>query len=441
MNLSWLRFCLWMLAYMAMALLPMAIALAGDTPAVRGRLVETGVMFGLLGLGVLSAQAVVSGRQRWFARGLGQDDLLQLHRQTGLFALLLVFAHPLTLFLADPRFLAYLDPREELLRALSLSFVLLATVTLVVTSLWRLTFGLSYERWRLLHGVLALSIVGLGLGHALMVGHYTAPTWKQALLVMAVGGALYLMLETRLRRPWRARRGPWRVADVHAGRDDSWTLRLLPEGHDGMRFHSGQFVWLTLGDSPWRMQQHPFSLAGSSEDAEGAVELTIKALGDFTGTVRNVEPGSRAWLEGPYGVFTYAPGQSPQGAVFVAGGVGITPVMGILRTARDCSAREPLWLIYASKDWDSVIFREELKELEGSLDLTVVHVLDEPDDDWGGERGKIDQALLRRHLPDDLAVLPCYLCGPEPMADSVEPALFDLGVPAKNLYSERFDMV
>ena len=440
MNLGWLRFSLWMLAYMALALVPMAIALAGSTPELRARGVEAGVMFGLLALGVLSAQAVTSGRQRWFARGLGQDDLLRFHRQTGLFALVLVLAHPLTLFLADSAFLTYLDPRDELLRALSLWFVLAAATTLIASSLWRLSFGLSYERWRLLHGGLALAIVTLGLGHALMVDHYTGPLWKKALLVMAVGGALYLMVETRLRRPWRMRRRPWRVERVREARDDSWTLRLLPHGHAGMSFRPGQFAWLSLGDSPWQLQQHPFSMT-SSADEDGAVEFTIKALGDFTGTLGDVEPGSCAWLEGPYGVFTWQPGQCPDGAVFITGGVGITPVMSMLRTARDRGAREPLWLVHASQDFDSILFREELEELERELPLTVMHVLDEPPDDWSGESGKVDEDMLRRCLPPNLADLPCYLCGPEPMADALEPALSRMGVPAKNLYCERFDMV
>src|SRR5690606_20330356 len=132
----------------------------------------------------------------------------------------------------------------------------------------------------------------------------------------------------------RMRRLPWRVEEVRGGRDDSWTLRLLPRGHDGMDFRPGQFAWLSLGDSPWTMQQHPFSMT-SSADEEGAVEFTIKALGDFTSTIQDVEAGSRAWLEGPYGVFTWKPGQCPEGAVFITGGVGITPVMSMLRTARD----------------------------------------------------------------------------------------------------------
>ena len=194
MNTRWRRLLGWLLVWMALALLPMGIALAGDPPAVRDRIVETGAMLGLLGLGVLSAQALTSGRQRWFARGLGQDDVLQFHRQTGLLGWGLVLAHPLTMVLGDARFLDYLDPREDWVRATPLWLVLLGTTWLAATSLWRLSFGLQYEHWRLLHGALALLVVTIGLGHALMVDHYTGPLWKKLALTMAVGASLYLSL-------------------------------------------------------------------------------------------------------------------------------------------------------------------------------------------------------------------------------------------------------
>ncbi|MCD9033252.1 ferredoxin reductase family protein [Luteimonas sp. Y-2-2-4F] len=439
MNLGWLRFWGWMLAYMALALLPMAVALAGETPAARARLKETGAMLGFLGLGMLAAQAVASGRQRWFARGLGQDDLLQFHRRTGLFAWALVLAHPVTMFAADPALLSYLDPRDQVLRALSLWTVLLAASLLIATSLWRERFGLSYERWRLLHGALALCVVALGLGHALMVDHYTQPLWKKAALAAAVGASLWLVLETRLARPWRLRRRPWRVVAAEPEPGDAVTLRLRPEGHDGLRFAPGQFAWLTVGESPWRLQQHPFSITSAAGERE--LRFTVKALGDFTGSLGELAPGARAWIEGPYGVFTWVPGRSPGGAVFVAGGVGITPFLSMLRTAAARGAREPLWLVYANRSLDEAIAREELDALAGRLPLTVVHVLEAPPDGWTGETGHIDAALLDRCLPEGVARMHCYLCGPEPMADAVEPALLARGVPAKNLYSERFDMV
>lgn len=439
MNLGWFRFTLWMLAYSALVLLPMAVALSGEVPAVRDRLQEAGAMLGFLGLGMLAAQAVISGRQRWFARGLGQDDLLQFHRRTGEFAWALVLAHPLTMFAADPQLLSYLDPRDQLLRAVSLWAVVAAASLLLASSLWRTGFGLDYERWRLLHGGLALFVVAAGLGHALMVDHYTGPLWKKAALLAVVGAGLWLVVETRLLRPLRLRRRPWTITEVERERGDAVNLRLRPEGHPGMAFVPGQFAWLSVGDSPWQLQQHPFSMTSAAGEVQLA--FTIKALGDFTESLYDLPEGRRAWLEGPYGVFTWIPGFSPRGAIFVAGGVGITPFLSMLRTARAERAADPLWLFYASKRWDEVIAREELEALAEALPLTLVHVIEEPPDGWDGESGRIDAELLERHLPADVSGMRAYVCGPEPLANAVEPVLLARGIPAKDLYSERFDMV
>ncbi|WP_129136876.1 ferredoxin reductase family protein [Luteimonas sp. YGD11-2] len=439
MNLGWLRFTGWIAAWMALVLLPMAIALAGELPATRTRLKEAAALLGFVGLGLLAMQAVVSGRQRWFARGLGQDDLLQFHRRTGETAWLLVLVHPLAMFAADPSQLAWLDPREDLLRAGSLWLLLAAVSLLLATSLWRQQFGLSYERWRALHGVLAFGVVALALGHVLLVDHYTAQAWKKVALVVVVGSALWLTVETRLRRPWQRRRRPWTVVDVAPEPGAATTLRLRPDGHPGLAFVPGQFAWVTLGDSPWRMQQHPFSMTSPADQAE--IWFTIKPAGDFTGGIASTRIGSRAWIEGPYGVFTWQPGFAPHGAVFVAGGVGITPFLSMLRTARARRGQDRLWLFYANSDADSIIAREELDVLARELPLRVVHVLDDPPDGWTGEAGHIDADMLERHLPAEVGTMLAYVCGPAPMADAVEPVLLERGIPAKNLYSERFDMV
>lgn len=93
---------------MLLALLPMAIAMIGERPAPRAWLVETGAM---------------------------------------------LLAHPLLLMAGDPDFLAWLDPREGLLRAVTMAGLLAAITALLVTSLWRVQLGLQYETWRSVHAL------------------------------------------------------------------------------------------------------------------------------------------------------------------------------------------------------------------------------------------------------------------------------------------------
>ena len=432
----------WIAAYLLLALAPLALALLGQLPESRSFGIELGVMFGLLAYGVLHLQLLVTGRYTWFAQGFGHDTLLQFHRQTGIFALLLIVAHPTTLFLADSRYMAWLDPRVDALRALSLGFVLTAALVLVASSLWRVSLRLSYEWWRLVHGALGVLIVATGLGHLLLVGHYSGSLWKQIAFVTITCAAAYLVLHSRIVRPLRARRHPHRVVEVRKDRAEATTLVLEPEGEpegeDRLRFRPGQFIMLTLGDSPLSMQQHPFSIASSS--LQRRLELTVSPSGDFTSALAKVAPGTRAWLEGPYGSFTHDVDKC-RGAVFIAGGVGITPSMSMLRTYRERGAKFPIVLLYGSKSWDEVIFREELEGMEQAMQLKVVHVLEDVPEGWSGETGYMDAALLERHLPRDQGEFEYFICGPEPLMDAVEPLIIERGISPRRVYSERFNMV
>jgi predicted ferric reductase len=187
------------------------------------------------------------------------------------------------------------------------------------------------------------------------------------------------------------------------------------------------------------VEDHPFSFSSSAEDATG-VAMTIKEAGDFTSTVRDVAPGTPAYLDGPHGAFTIDryPGS---GCVFVAGGVGITPVISMLRTLADRGDRRPQLLVYGARSWEEITFREELELLQGRLDLRVVYVLSEADEEWNGERGRITYELLERYLPQDKPSFLYFICGPPPMMDAVEDALRRAGVPWPSIYTERFSMV
>ncbi|MBE0437031.1 MAG: hypothetical protein IBX56_14660, partial [Methylomicrobium sp.] len=276
-------------------------------------------------------------------------------------------------------------------------------------------------------------------GHALLVNNYFAQDWKKAVLACLIGLSLLLIIESRLLRPLRMLRRPWRVIEAKAETDQATTLVFEAEGHAGMKFRPGQFTWLTLGDSPFSLQQHPFSICSSAAHPE-RLAITAKALGDFTSGLSEVKPGTRAWLEGPYGVFFHDATRS-RAAVFIAGGVGITPIISMLRTYRELGAHSPLWLIYACADADAILFREELDEMAAQLPLTLVYVLTNPPEDWSGETGYVDENLLARHLPDDNESIEYFLCGPPPMMDSVEPILIARGAALNRVYSERFNLV
>ena len=98
-------------------------------------------------------------------------------------------------------------------------------------------------------------------------------------------------------------------------------------------------------------------------------------------------------------------------------------------------------MLYASRDWDSITFREELEALKGRLNLTIVQVLTNPPADWTGERGFITAEMFKRHLPTPYADHEYFICGPGVMMDAIERALGELNVPMSKYHSERYSFV
>lgn len=439
MPINPINIVLWLVLYLVIALLPMLIAMGIDRPEPRDLLVEMGSMLGLLGLGMLATQLIISGRHRWFAGKIGQDNLLQFHRRTGIAAWLFILAHPVLLIAGDQQFIAWLDPTVDWLRASGVYALALAVTALIISSLLRKELGLQYETWRTIHASLSLLVVAGGLGHALMGKHHTEGLLTQALIIAVIAIPLLLLLETRLWRPYQLQKRPWRVVKSDEMRADSNDLILVADGHSGMKFNPGQFVWLTLGDSPFSTQQHPFSMASSTTHPE-RLEFVIKEAGDFTNYLSKVKPGDKAFLEGPYGVFSLDP-KAKRRAVFVVGGIGITPVLSMIRSRLAVENYTPMWLIYANKSEDEIIMRETLESFTQQLPFTLAHVLSDPADDWMGEAGYVDGDLLEEYLPEDADDIDYFVCGPPPMMDLVEPELQKRGVNVRRIYSERFDLV
>jgi predicted ferric reductase len=310
-----------------------------------------------------------------------------------------------------------------------------------------------YEPWRLTHGIFAVLAVAFALAHVELVGYYVSQPWKRGLWVAMSAAMVGLLAYTRVVKPLLMRRRPYRVAEVRSERGASTTLVLEPVGHDGMRFAPGQFAWLTIADSPFAVEEHPFSFS-SSASRPGRPEMTIKDLGDFTSRVPATEVGRRAYLEGPHGAFTIDRYDGP-GYVFIGGGVGITPIMSMLRTLADRGDTRHHELVYQARTEDDLTFREEIDALAagetgsgaaspaaatapGHLDLEVVYVLTRPPEGWTGERGRVTTELLRRHVVDDWPAHTYFVCGPQAMMDAVERELLAGGVPLHRIYTEEF---
>jgi predicted ferric reductase len=435
-----IRGTIWVIVYLLFILAPLFALLLGTWPAPRDFWTEISVALGYAGLAMMGLQFGLTARFRYVTDPWGEDVIYHFHRQISLIAVGLVVAHPLILFVVRPELLALLNSIAAPWRARFAALSTYSLIALVVTALWRAKLNIRYETWHLSHIVLAVVAVAAGLLHMVGWSFYLTDPWKQALWIGLTIFWLGLLGYVRIIKPLFMLRRPYRVSEVREERGDTWTLVMRPDGHPGFRFSPGQFGWLTVWGSPFTITGHPFSFSSSAAVADGRVEMTIRNLGDFTSAIHKVPVGQRVYLDGPYGAFTIDRNPADM-HVLIAGGVGITPMVSIIRTLADRGDKRPVILLYGSKDWESVTFREELEALEARLNLTVVHVLVHPPKGWTGEQGFINAEVFKRHLPPLYAAHEYFICGPDVMMDAIEKALRELDVPLSKYHSERYSFV
>jgi predicted ferric reductase len=433
------RRAVWITIYLLFVLAPVLALLLGDLPPARDFWTEFSSAIAYVGLAMMGLQFGITARFRYVTQPWGEDVIYYFHRLLSLVALGLVISHPIILFVIDPSRLRLLNFFQAPPVARWAALSTYSLIALVVMSLWRSRLKIRYEIWHSTHILLAVVAIVAGVIHMIGWGYYLGDPGKRALWIGLCIFWICLLLYVRIFKPLFILRRPYVVSEVREERGDSWTLVMKPHNHPGFRFTPGQFGWLTIWGGPFKITGHPFSFSSSAQVTGGRVEMTIRNLGDLTSRIHEVPVGRRVYIDGPYGAFTI--GNPADMHVLIAGGVGITPMMSMIRTLADRGDKRPIILLYGSGDWESITFREELEALKSRLDLDVVHVLVDPPPGWKGEKGFINAEIMMRHLPPPYRDHEYFICGPNPMMDAIEKALGEMHVPLAKYHSERYSFV
>jgi len=289
----------------------------------------------------------------------------------------------------------------------------------------RALFG-GYERWRALHRTTGL-FVAAGFAHGVLDG---TPFDGSAVLrssYVAIGGvglAFYVYRELLAR--FFLSLHDYEVAAVRPVSDDLTEIVLAPIGRH-MHFLPGQFAMIYLeGRDGWH--RHPFTIV--SAPREGIIRVTVKALGDYTASLRDmVEPGMPAVIGGPHGRFDHRKGGRRQ--VWIAGGVGVAPFLSWLRALDEHPLSGPVDFFYTS-DGDAP-FAGEILDIAARHPDLVVHLVDSSLD------GRLTTSAVLAAAggrPRDLSV---FMCGPQGMLRVFQSQLRLAGVPGRRIHREYFD--
>ena len=335
---------------------------------------------------------------------------------------------------------------------------LVIMIPLAITSTDAMVTRLGARRWKALHR-LAYVAIAAGVVHFFLL--VKADTTRPLAFTIVLAGLLvyrgvrhYLDLRAEVatarskltaaraagpRRP-RFWQGELVIARIFDESPDVKTFRLtLPDGGPLPFTHTaGQYLNISTLIDGERVGRS-YTIA-SSPTRTHHVEISVKRAGRFSTHLHTqVREGARVRIGAPAGRFVFA-GDEARRVILVGGGVGITPMMSVIRSLTDRCWTGELILLYAARRRADLAFADELAVLAARFpNLRVVPTLSaEPaDSDWTGARGHITAALVRAAAPE-LAGSRVMLCGPAPMMTAMRALFRELGVPDADIHEEAF---
>ena len=243
----------------------------------------------------------------------------------------------------------------------------------------------------------------------------------------------------------RPQRIEWRAATIREVIRETAHAKTLVMDVPGWPGHTaGQHVDVRLTAEDGYQAQRSYSIA--SAPSRSTLAITIERLDDGEVSPYLTDAlgvGDRVELRGPIGgYFVWEP--SMAGPLFlVAGGSGIVPLMAMLRTRAAAPsplrATSPAVLLYSSRSWDDVIYRDEVVELAEDPGVRVVQTLTRSQPpDWAGFKRRIDADMLAEVAPAPSLAPHIYVCGPTALVEAAAQILVELGHEPGRVKTERF---
>ncbi|MDD5152594.1 MAG: ferric reductase-like transmembrane domain-containing protein [Candidatus Pacebacteria bacterium] len=390
-------------------------------------LIALGRLAGLLSEFLILIQLLLISRFSFVEKEYGFDKLADLHRKIGLFLGIFLISHPLLLTFGYAKLNNINFAKQFITFQTGWSGVFTATVAfliIVITafiSTKAIRNKIKYEVWYFAHLPLYIA-VAIAFGHQVNTGDMSqggAIFYWYLINLVAVG----TLVAFRFIKPaYSFFKHSFVIEKIVKENDNVYSIYIAGKKMEQYKFASGQYATLIfLQKNMWF--HHPFSFSDSHNGEN--LRFTVKSSGDFTSKIENLKKGTRVWIDGPLGTFTLEKSINKK-YLFIAGGIGITPILSIMKSIED---KKSAILLYSNKRKEEIIFQKEIAE----SGIETYYFNTDP-----GVGNRINDQKIAKFC-SDYKDRDIYLCGPIQMTSSLMQSIKNNGVSSEQIHFEKFN--
>jgi predicted ferric reductase len=396
-------------------------------------LTSVGQLTGLVGVVLFALTLILSARLSFLEDYFGGlDRLYNVHHITGTIAFICLSFHPLMLAARELSFSTYdaalfLLPSSNWPKNFGIISFLLLMALLCVTfyATWR------YHLRKFLHQFLGLAFFIGALHGFLMPGTLSSTLWLMWPVLFLCSLGVFAFLYRTLFGKVLVHRYRYTVSAVNR-LDDTITEIVMWPKQESMHYESGQFIFISFKHGGIKSETHPFSISSASH--EKVLRVTVKALGDYTTSLKDLRVGAEARIEGPFGAFSYIHGFNLN-QIWVAGGIGITPFLSMARHLfANTHTGHHVDFYYSTRTKQEMIFLPELEKIAAAYPQFRVIPFN------ADEKGFISMDAIQNHSTEIMGK-DIYVCGPPPMMHSIVGQCRTKGIPSRFVHCEEFKLL
>ncbi len=396
---------------------------------------RAGKMLGLVAGLLILLQLPLAGRIKWLDRIFPLPGLIRQHQKHAGVIALMALAHPVCVMLSEGTLLIPLDIRywPEWVGVGLLAMVIIQ----MIGNRWRQALIVPFHIWLPLHRIGGLMIAVLLIVHVLNVSEsFTVPGPPR--LAVFIAAITFIMIWLWVRTGWlRASRKPYVVSRVESAGADCTSVVLAPVSRMPIAYLPGQFILVSFRSKRISSEPHPFTLSSTPSRGE-MLQLIIRICGDWTRNANKLQPGDRVLIQGPFGRFGHLFTTADRELIMIAGGIGITPMLSMLRFMADNGDTRRITLIWSNRSEKHIILADEMDALAAKLTGLRCILIFTRNAEGKAPSGRLNQNMLQDLLRNCSSESAVFVCGPAGMMKQVTTDLKALGFPHRSIFTEMF---